>query len=185
MSHSGKEPSSLRFLISFAWSEKHRLFGAALCMGISAVATAGYAYLVGPVLRSLFLGQDSLVFRDPAVGTLAGLAEQLGALSPAVIGGAIVAAAVPRYRSLWHRRLLGPSLRLHTHPSFLPLDGAARQTFPHRLPQGSLQNHHRRRSYRRNSHLLHKPSHHGHPCGPANFHRALGYPQFPTELRSR
>jgi subfamily B ATP-binding cassette protein MsbA len=93
MSHSDKAPSSLRILISFAWNERRMLVGAALCMGISALATAGYAYLVGPVLRSLFLGQESSFFQPPALGTLPRLATEISSLSPAVIGGAIILAA--------------------------------------------------------------------------------------------
>ncbi len=93
MSHSEKNRSSLHILIAFAWKEHRRLTAAALCMGISALATAGYAYLVGPVLRSLFLGQDNTLFHPPTLGTLSRLATELSILSPAVIGGAIIVAA--------------------------------------------------------------------------------------------
>ncbi|MCP4195797.1 MAG: ABC transporter ATP-binding protein [Proteobacteria bacterium] len=93
MSHSPKQASSLHILISLAWNEHRKLAAAALCMGISALATAGYAYLVGPVLRSLFLGRNDTLFYSPGVGNLSRLAEDIGSLPPAAIGAAIVIAA--------------------------------------------------------------------------------------------
>jgi subfamily B ATP-binding cassette protein MsbA len=93
MSHSQKQASSLRILISLAWEERRKLTAAALCMGVSALATAGYAYLVGPVLRSLFLERSDPLFDSPGVGDLSRLAEEIGSLTPAVIGAAIIVAA--------------------------------------------------------------------------------------------
>ena len=50
------QSASIHTLMGLAWPERRRLALAALFMGLSALATAAYAYLVGPVLRSLFIG---------------------------------------------------------------------------------------------------------------------------------
>ncbi|MCP4602127.1 MAG: ABC transporter ATP-binding protein [Proteobacteria bacterium] len=80
----------VRSLIALAWSERGRFLAAALCMGISALATAGYAYLIGPVLRSVFLGADAERLQVPVAGFLARLSASIGAADPWMIGAAIV-----------------------------------------------------------------------------------------------
>ena len=58
MSHSQKQASSLRILISLAWEERRKLTAAALCMGVSALATAGYARKLSRDFT--FLGQSAV-----------------------------------------------------------------------------------------------------------------------------
>ncbi len=53
----GPHSSEFRLLLNLAWGQRLRLVVAMLLMGISALATAGYAYLVGPVMQRLFTGE--------------------------------------------------------------------------------------------------------------------------------
>ncbi len=62
-------------------------------MGISAAATAGYAYLIGPVIRSLFLDAPSESAPIPAADALTRLSATIGEAEPWWIGLAIVSAA--------------------------------------------------------------------------------------------
>ncbi len=67
-------------------------------MGISALATAGYAYLVGPVLRSLFLDSPATSIPSPLATSLTAegvhsLSRTIAAAPTWIIGLAIVGAA--------------------------------------------------------------------------------------------
>ena len=82
-------------MIQLARFQSHRIVAAVLCMGISALATAGYAFLVGPVLRSFFFRQtsdfDQIV--DTSSHFLSDLAPRISGAQPHVIGLIIVGVA--------------------------------------------------------------------------------------------
>jgi len=87
--------------------ELPRIALAALLMGIAAVATAGYAYLVGPVLRSLFADGDGTGFAAiPTAGStaLAELTARIGAADPWVIGGLILGIAAVKGLAFFGQR---------------------------------------------------------------------------------
>ncbi|MCP4674929.1 MAG: ABC transporter ATP-binding protein [Deltaproteobacteria bacterium] len=92
-----------RTLIRLAWSERGRLALASVCMGISAAATAGYAYLVGPVIRSLFLDASTPV---PSADVLTRLSTAIAAAEPWWIGLAIVSAAAVKGASYFGQNTL-------------------------------------------------------------------------------
>jgi ATP-binding cassette, subfamily B, bacterial MsbA len=68
--------ASVGGLIGITAGQRWLFAAAAACMGVSALATAGYAYLVGPVLRSLFLGSAN----EPKIPIGAGTLEQISKL---------------------------------------------------------------------------------------------------------
>jgi subfamily B ATP-binding cassette protein MsbA len=117
--------------------ELPRIALAAVLMGVAAAATAGYAYLVGPVLRSLFgdgggAGWDAL----PSSGStaLAALTARIASADPWVIGGLILAAATVKGLAFFGQRacaigagqriLLG--LRTRMYRGLLGLDPLSR-----------------------------------------------------------
>jgi subfamily B ATP-binding cassette protein MsbA len=81
---------------------------AAVCMGLAALATAGYAYLVGPVLRSLFAGSGSPLGPVPQSysGALGELTDWLGRGDAFLLGGLIVAAAAIKGLAFFGQRML-------------------------------------------------------------------------------
>ncbi len=92
----GLSPEGYCALFSLMRPQVRRLGGAALCMGISAAATAFYAYLVGPMLRCLFLDDAVMSPRPLSSGELAGLSDLSGFLKqagPSAVGLAIIAVA--------------------------------------------------------------------------------------------
>jgi subfamily B ATP-binding cassette protein MsbA len=98
-------PRALLALASKQWSV---IAVAAVCMGLSALATAGYAYLVGPVLRSLFSGAG--IETGPLAGAgftaLGGLTERLGRGDPLVLGGLILIVAAVKGVAFFGQRVL-------------------------------------------------------------------------------
>ncbi len=86
------------------------MVAAALCMAVSAAATAGYAYLVGPVLRSLF-GVGSGPAATPVEGApssrlLERIGESLAALEPLQLGAVIVVVAAIKGGAFFGQRSL-------------------------------------------------------------------------------
>ncbi len=98
--------ATTRNLVLLAWPERFSLAIASLCMGISALATAGYAYLVGPMLRSLFLGPDTPQIHTPASGVLSRLSSDLGEQDPFWIGVVITATAAIKGLSYFSQTVL-------------------------------------------------------------------------------
>jgi subfamily B ATP-binding cassette protein MsbA len=85
----------IRAVAALARPAAPALIAAAACMAVSAAATAGYAYLVGPVLRFLF--GDGAAIAAPMAGAPASAlgdpGAALGAISPWQLGAVIVAVA--------------------------------------------------------------------------------------------
>jgi subfamily B ATP-binding cassette protein MsbA len=95
-------------LFSLALPEKSILSAAGLCAAISALATAGYAYLVGPVIRSLFLGNDPVKLPISDIDSLQALSTTIGSAHPMLIGAAIVTAAIIKGAAQFgHTALIG------------------------------------------------------------------------------
>ncbi|MBN2716157.1 MAG: ABC transporter ATP-binding protein [Deltaproteobacteria bacterium] len=82
---------------------------AAFFMAITAVANAGYAYLVGPVLKSLFLSTESAVpvtINGAEVSWLSQLTQFLSQSTPFFLGGVLIAASVVKGVAFLAQRLL-------------------------------------------------------------------------------
>ncbi len=94
-------------MIQLARFQSRRIIAAVLCMGISAIATAGYAYLVGPVLRSFFFQQasDFDQFANTAPHFLSDLAPRISGAKPHVIGLIIVGVAAVKGIFFFGQRL--------------------------------------------------------------------------------
>ncbi|MBN2526718.1 MAG: ABC transporter ATP-binding protein [Deltaproteobacteria bacterium] len=85
------------------------LLFAAIFMSIVAASTAGYAYLVGPVLKSLFLTSEtasSAEVASPHFSWITELAARLVQASPYFIGGLIIGVAVIKGIAFFMQRLL-------------------------------------------------------------------------------
>jgi subfamily B ATP-binding cassette protein MsbA len=99
----GAGPGSL---FALARTTAPLLVAAAACMAVSAVATAGYAYLVGPVLRFLFGGDAA--FAAPVAGApreaLGDLGAMFGRIAPWELGAIIVAvSAIKGFAFFWSK----------------------------------------------------------------------------------
>ena len=82
---------------------------AAACMLVTAIANAGYAYLVGPVLKSLFLTSDasaSLAVHDSELPLLSRLAQYLSTATPFFLGAVLIFAAVVKGSAFFAQRVL-------------------------------------------------------------------------------
>lgn len=112
---------------------------AALLMAISAASTAMYAYLLGPVLKTLFLGAAAHPPKEiPAsLGFFARAAEGFAALDPMVVGLSVVVAAAVKSAAYFGSTVLTATagqrllhqLRCRLYRGLLfqnPLDGASR-----------------------------------------------------------
>ena len=89
----GENSSRRRILLQMAWRYRLKLGIASIFMGISALATAGYAYLVGPVVRALF---DDGPTWAPSVQNselLSRFSTLIADLAPVSLGGVIVVVA--------------------------------------------------------------------------------------------
>jgi subfamily B ATP-binding cassette protein MsbA len=77
-------------------------------MGVAAVATAGYAYLVGPVLRSLFIGEDGAIGGAvvQSQGLLDGVTERLAGGDGLTLGLLIVGMAAIKGLAYFGQRVL-------------------------------------------------------------------------------
>lgn len=80
------------------------LLGAALCMAVTAAATAAYAYLVGPVLRALFAQGPSSM--DSFSGPLSAVSEQIAQLGPAGLGVLVITTAAVKGLSHYGQTML-------------------------------------------------------------------------------
>lgn len=91
--------------MALARPQARRIVLSALFMGLSAAATAGYAYLVGPVLKALFRGATGI---DPSPaspeGFLERMTDHISLSDPAIIGGLIVGAAAVKGVSFFASR---------------------------------------------------------------------------------
>jgi subfamily B ATP-binding cassette protein MsbA len=94
--HPNSPKSDIRAL--FQWFSPYRmpLLFAALLMGISASSTALYAYLVGPMIKTLFLGgvRPMIPYVPVPDGFLDRIAHGVSAMNPQMVGMAIVGAAI-------------------------------------------------------------------------------------------
>jgi ATP-binding cassette, subfamily B, bacterial MsbA len=82
---------------------------AAFFMSIVAAATAGYAYLVGPVLKSLFLARDissSVSMPNSDISLLTTIGDWLSTASPFLLGGLLIAASVVKGIAYYLQRIL-------------------------------------------------------------------------------
>jgi ATP-binding cassette, subfamily B, bacterial MsbA len=86
--------ASVPTLADLARPEIGRFAAAACCMALGALATAGYAWLVGPVVRALFGGGQLPVPGGAGADVLRDLSARLGSADPLLLGALIVAAAV-------------------------------------------------------------------------------------------
>jgi len=95
-------------LASLAAPQWVSIVSAALCMGVSAAATVGYAYLVGPVLRSLFGGGESVLERLPGAsqGVLDELTARLAGGDGVALGLLIVSVAAIKGMAYFGQRVL-------------------------------------------------------------------------------
>ncbi|MDD5307679.1 MAG: ABC transporter ATP-binding protein [Deltaproteobacteria bacterium] len=92
-SHARAGFASVPSLARLARPEIGRFAAAAGCMALAAAATAGYAWLVGPVVRALFGGGPLPIAGGAGAGVLRDLSARLGSADPLLLGGLIVAAA--------------------------------------------------------------------------------------------
>jgi len=95
-------------LVSLAAPQWLAIGLAAVCMGVSAVATAGYAYLVGPVLRALFGSGDAVLGELPGAGqgVLAELTDNLAGGDGVALGALIVGVAAIKGLAFFGQRVL-------------------------------------------------------------------------------
>ena len=91
----GKKGKStgLGSLLGFAASEQKKLIIAATFMLVSAIATAGYAYLVGPMIRTLFMENEPLIIKTVTHTFFLKLTIFFGKAPPKRIAAAIFAVA--------------------------------------------------------------------------------------------
>jgi subfamily B ATP-binding cassette protein MsbA len=103
----GRHPVSVSRLAALAAPEWPRIVLAAACMGISAVATAGYALLVGPVAGSLFGGGAEVGMAAGGGGPiLDGAVRWLAGLDAGPLGLLIVAVAATKGLAFFGQRAL-------------------------------------------------------------------------------
>ena len=120
-------------------AEKRTALVAALLMGVSATATAAYAYLIGPVLKTLFTAgtPSELTVNPDPTGLLAETTERFSRLDPKAVGLAVVAVAVVKSASFFGSSVLTAAmgqrilhrLRMRLYQGLLsmnPLDPASK-----------------------------------------------------------
>lgn len=98
----------IKALFALAAEQKALLAAAALLMGVSAAATALYAYLLGPMLKTLFLSEtESSIDAIPSsLSFMETVAEGFSRLDPFYIGLAIIAAAAVKSASFFGSSVL-------------------------------------------------------------------------------
>ena len=90
-----KSVEDINRVIALAKAEVPKIVASTICMAVTAIATAAYAYLVGPVLKSLFTDDSSDVLSSTIARTrLEELSKFLGQVDTWVICALIVAAAL-------------------------------------------------------------------------------------------
>jgi len=97
--------STAKDLLALFGPQAHRIVAAAVFMGAGALATAGYAYLVGPVLEALFgFGGTAVGSGAMASGALGRLTSILSRAEPVYIGAAVVGVAAVKGISFFASR---------------------------------------------------------------------------------
>jgi subfamily B ATP-binding cassette protein MsbA len=103
--HPDSRPVPWSRLVGMAAPEWRRIALAAACMGIAAVATGGYALLVGPVAGSLFGGGgDATRAAGEGAAMLGRVGRHLAGLDAARLGGLIVVVAAIKGAAFFGQR---------------------------------------------------------------------------------
>ena len=93
-------------ILRLALQEKKNLTIAGLFMTVSALATAGYAYLVGPMIRTLFMENRAPSLKTATLPALEKISFFLGDAPPTWIAAAIVATAAVKGGAFYAQTLL-------------------------------------------------------------------------------